>query len=90
MERIQYKQYLDDLLLLPEMDCINCEDYYIPLYSHIVRIQNFYDFFIAYCLEVSKVIPVSTKSKYHYVKRNIKKMKKFKGKYHLMFVGIIT
>ena len=40
------------------MDCINCTNY-----SHIVGIQNFDDSLIASCIEASKVIPVSKKSK---------------------------
>ena len=65
IECTQYKQYLDDLLLLLDipMDCINCTDYFCTDYSHIVSIQNFHDSLIASCIEASKVIPVSKKSK---------------------------
>ena len=55
----QYKQCLDELLLLIEIptDCIKCTDY-----SHIVSIQNFHDSIIALCLKASKVLPISKKS----------------------------
>ena len=45
------------------MDCINCTEYFCTDYSHIVGIQNFHDSLIASCIEASKVIPVSKKSK---------------------------
>ena len=48
------------------MDCINCTDY-----SHIVGIHNFHDSLIASCIEASKVIPVSKKSKKFFARMNM-------------------
>ena len=41
--------------------CIKILNCYV--YSHIVSIQNFHDSIIASCLEASKVLPISKKSK---------------------------
>ena len=64
-EGTQYKQCLDELLLLLEIpnDCIKCTDYSCTDYSHIVSIPNFHGSIIASCLEALKVIPISKKSK---------------------------
>ena len=44
-------------------DCINCTDYFCTDYSHVTSIQLFHDYLIESCLEASKVIPVTKKSK---------------------------
>ena len=64
-DRVKYRARLEhnlSLLHLPR-DCINCTDYFCTDYSHVASIQLFHDYLIESCLEASKVIPVTKKSK---------------------------
>ena len=64
-DRVKYRARLEhnlSLLHLPR-DCINCTDYFRTDYSHVASIQLFHDYLIESCLEASKVIPVTKKSK---------------------------
>ena len=64
-DRVKYRARLKhnlSLLHLPQ-DCINCTDYFCTDYLHVASIQLFHDYLIESCLEASKVIPVTKKSK---------------------------